>query len=646
MSSVQVSTRRQALKLFAGVPLLPLATSLSAANLLTACGGGRSYVSANWVAMAAPTLATPANMATTYVASSMVANYDDGSKQTFALAYQPFFTTGDTVASTKGGTIVAGGIFDINGNPISDNSVAGKGRQFFSDCPDGTSLLAPIAGTDKTKLGVKGNPVFAVVQFEYVTRNQNLVSQYGMLPSPIAVLTLDQDTSTGQLSLVSYHNVPTAAAYGLWITCGASISPWNTHLSSEEYEPDAFAISSNTQFKTYITNLYGDAAAINDPVKFNPYLYGHLPEITVAADGTGTVKKHFCLGRISHELVQVCPDQRTVLMGDDATNSGAFLFVADKAADLSAGTLYVAKWTQTSGTGPGSATLTWLKLGSATSAEIEALAKSLQPSDIMDVKTTDPVDASYTKIRYSGANNWVKVKPGMEKAAAFLETHRYAALMGGSLGFTKWEGTTLNAKDKVAYIAMSYIYKSMIDGTTDIKVQGPVAGAVYALNLKSGQKDLSGAAINSEWVPVDMAAPAALIGEDLTTADALGNKANADKIANPDNLKFSEKLRTLFIGEDSGNHVNNFLWAYHVDTKVLSRILSCPAGAESAGLQGVDDVNGWTYIMSNFQHAGDWETPLHDVVKATLDPLVRANYKDRFGASAGYLTCKPSAVRF
>ncbi|MGC9185449.1 MAG: alkaline phosphatase, partial [Thiomonas sp.] len=259
-----------------------------------------------------------------------------------------------------------------------------------------------------------------------------------------------------------------------------------------------------------------------------------------------------------------------------------------------------------------------------------------------DVKTTDPQDPSYTKIRFSGKDNWVRLKPGMEKAAAFLETHRYAALVGGTLAFTKWEGTTVNAKDKVAYVAMSYIQSSMVDGTVPgFKVEGPKAGATYALNLKGAQTDNSGAAINSDWVPVDMAAPAALIGEDLKTADALGNLANADKVANPDNLKFSEKLRTLFIGEDSGMHVNNFLWAYNVDTKQLTRLMSVPAGAESTGLQGVDDVNGWTYIMSNFQHPADWETPLHDKVKPTLDALVRANYKDRFGASVGYLTGLP-----
>jgi secreted PhoX family phosphatase len=61
------------------------------------------------------------------------------------------------------------------------------------------------------------------------------------LPSPIAViLTLDQDQKTGHLTLKKYFNVDMSKVHGLWITCGASLSPWNTHLSSEEYEPDAF----------------------------------------------------------------------------------------------------------------------------------------------------------------------------------------------------------------------------------------------------------------------------------------------------------------------------------------------------------------------------------------------------------------------
>jgi hypothetical protein len=83
--------------------------------------------------------------------------------------------------------------------------------------------------------------------------------------------------------------------------------------------------------------------------------------------------------------------------------------------------------------------------------------------------------------------------------------------------------------------------------------------------------------------------------------------------------------------------VNNFLWAYNVDTRELSRILSVPAGAESTGLQAVDDLNGFSYIMSNFQHPGDWESPLHDAVKGVLEPLEAANYNEKFSAAVGYL---------
>jgi secreted PhoX family phosphatase len=338
-------------------------------------------------------------------------------------------------------------------------------------------------------------------------------------------------------------------------------------------------------------------------------------------------------------------------MGDDATNSGLFMFVADQPKDLSAGTLYVAKFGAGFSIDPAAsgAPLSWIKLGHATSAEIEKLADTLKPADIMAVSRTDPKDASYTPIFANGTANWVKLKPGMEKAAAFLETHRYAYLAGGSMGFSKMEGTTVNAKDKVAYSALQNMVDSMVktgkgwNAQSGIALDTPlVAGGILAHDLAGGQKDTSGGAIDSEWVPVRTRM--LLTGEDMP-ADALGNIAVVDRVANPDNLKFSEKMRTLFIGEDSSTHVNNYLWAYNVDTKELSRLMSLPSGAESTGLHAVDEINGWTYIMSNFQHPGDWLKALHDKVKPTLDPLVRANYHDRFGAAVGYITADVTSIR-
>ena len=638
-------TRRDILKLAASVPMLPLATggvlSLTA-QLADAASKGLEIESVGFTSMSAPSLNDPAAMARTEIGSALEVNYVNGLKKSFRLSYEPFFISGSMVPDGQGSQTLAGGYYDIQNRPIMDNSVGGKERHLFSDCPDGTSLLKLPSAKVK---GVKGNTVFAVVQFEYTTANQKGDKVYGTLPSPIAVLTLDQNPSNGKLTLVKYFNVDTSSVKGLWITCGSSLSPWNTHLSSEEYEPDAAFISENKRFKDFSKNVFGDK------ISANPYHYGHLPEVTVHPDGTGTVVKHYCLGRISHELVQVMPDNRTVLMGDDYTNSGLFVFVADKEKDLSAGTLYVAKLGTGFSINPGDAgsPLSWIKLGHASSSEIKNLADQLKPSDIMTVLKTDPNDASFTKIFYDGQANWVKLKPGMEKAAAFLETHRYAYLMGGSMGFSKMEGTTVNIKDKIAYSALQNIQDSMVktgkgwNANSGIALsEALISGGIFAHQLSGGLKDHQGNTIESEWMPRQMYP--IIKGEDIAQ-DSLGNLANPDMVSNPDNLKFSETMRTLFIGEDSSTHVNNFVWAYNVDTRKLSRIMSMPSGAEATGLGVVDNLNGWTYITTNFQHAGDWLPKLHDKVKNVLDPLVKENYKDKFGAAVGYITAKPSGIK-
>ena len=646
MKNIPVHQRRSFIKTIVGAPLLPLGgtgiAALFSSESLLAAQVNSPFKSAEFIPMDAPSLLNPEAMATTTVGSLLEITSQNNLKKTYKLAYEPFFMTGDMVPDGNSGKVLAGGYVDIHNRPIMDMSVAGKERQFFSDCPDGMSLLKLTKSNVK---GVSGNTVFAVVQFEYANSNQGGEKMYAQLPSQIAVLTLNQNPKNGKLSLVKYSPVNSSNAQGLWITCGSSLSPWNTHLSSEEYEPDAPFAHENRRFKSFSKNLYGNETSAN------PYHYGHLPEVTVNADGTGTLVKHYCLGRISHELIEVMPDRRTVLMGDDYTNSAMFLFIADKAEDLSAGTLYVAKLGEGFSIDPkdAGAKLSWIKLGHANSDEIKKLAHSLKPSDIMTVLKVDPNDPSFTKIFYDGVANWVKLNPGMEKAAAFLETHRYAYLMGGSMGFSKMEGTTANTKDKVAYFALQNIQDSMIrsgkgwNAQSNIEVAKPlIAGAVMSSNLTGNQKDQFGNALNSEWVPSSISA--LIVGEDIEP-DALGNLANPNMISNPDNLKFSEKLRTLFIGEDSSTHVNNFIWAYNVDTKKLSRIASMPSGAEATGLGVIDDLNGWMYITANIQHPGDWLGKLHNTVRPTLDPLIKKNYNDRFSAAVGYITAIPVGIK-
>jgi hypothetical protein len=63
----------------------------------------------------------------------------------------------------------------------------------------------------------------------------------------------------------------------------------------------------------------------------------------------------------------------------------------------------------------------------------------------------------------------------------------------------------------------------------------------------------------------------------------------------------------LFIGEDSGNHLNNFLWALNRGFRpAYAGCVSfpAPAGGEHTGLQVVPALNGHAYIMGNVQHPG------------------------------------------
>lgn len=629
--------RRTLLKALASTPLIPLVSSLGS-NQVFASNQARP-ISISFTHMPSPS--SIAEKTAVYTNSSIVIKYSDGKSSTKSLSYQTIYSTGDLMQTPNGKEIIAGGYFNVAGEPIIDHSGA-KPEQFYSDCPDGTSLIKL---KDAKIKGIIGNPVFVVTQFEYKTSNNAGVDMYGKLPSQIAIVTADQNKSTGLIKAKYYYNIPTDHIHGIWISCAASLSPWNTHLSSEEYEPDAWIIDNQIEseslnlFKTFSKNTFGQDFSAK------PYWYGHVPEVTVHSDGTGSIKKHYCLGRISRELVQVMPDQKTVLMGDDATSGGIFMFIADRTGDLSSGTLYVAKIDQITSDQAGKFTFSWIKLGKAASTEIEALADRLKATDIMTVSSTDPNDHSFTKINFgnistTGKNpgtgqQWVKFKHGMNQAAAFLETRRYAAVMGGTMELTKFEGVALNAKDKKAYFAISDIRDTMTKNgfaSDSIQLAKNNAGATYEVSLETDH------VIGSDWVPKQMFAPHALIGETLAHTDTDGNTSVIDKISNPDNLKFSESMRTLFIGEDSSKHLNNYVWAYNVDSKNLSRILSVPAGAECVCLQAVENLNGFSYIMSGFQHVGDWKfnSNQHD-----LDHSIKSAWGNRKKAAIGYISGLP-----
>lgn len=619
---------------------------------LAACGGDDpvSITAVEFVGMDAP--ASAAEKADVYTKAKMKISYNDGTSRTIDLQYYQLLGTADVV----GGNVV-GGIIDANDRPVNDAN-----GQMAYDAPDGTSLMS-IAGM--TAADPNRNYALAMINhFEYkeLPPAGQTGSFWSKLPAGMGLSMLNQDRQTGALAVASYSNISFKGVNGLWIPCNSSTSPWNTHLGSEEYEPDAkvrgggarAADSDDTaDINSFSTYYFGSASAAN------PYHYGLVPEVTVAADGKTSVVKHYAMGRIARELVEVMPDRKTAYMGDDGKATGLFMFVADNAGSLSAGTLYAAKWVQKSKTNGGSADLKWIRLGSASDAEVKAMVDGgIKFSDIFDVSNSDPGNAAFKKVQTYMGTEWLRPKPGMEKAAAFLETRRYAAYLGATTEFTKMEGVAHSEKDKKAYVVISRVETTMLADAAapadDIQLDRNDGGAIYELPLADGVKDSAGAAINSAYVATSMSSiPELLGGWNGGAKDAEGNQCSQDKVCGADNIKFMQASRTLLIGEDTSRRNNNYVWAFNIDTRKLSRILSVPMNAEATGLNVLENMNGFAYITSNFQHPGEdrgtpfGTNPLANYTGADKNDVlaaINAKWNNRKRAAIGYIGTKDGAL--
>jgi len=465
---------------------------------------------------------------------------------------------------------------------------------------------------DFTSLLPVGDKLFSVTHFE-------------SRPGAMYLSELNQ-ADDGTLTIKSTKPIDFSAFEGLWVPCAGSVTPWNTHLGSEEYPPDARGVENaksmdeiDDYYKPMIRYVGFDPATVTiDEFKagFNPFAYGYPTEITVKEDGSYTVDKHYAMGRVAVELAKVMPDEKTVYISDDGTNVGFFMFVADVAGKLDAGTLYAAKWNQTLSTGAGAADISWVNLGHANSADVsKAIKDDVKFSDLFE--TADIADDGSCPAGFMTSNaeeraECLKVKPGMEMLASRLETRRYASMLGATTEFRKEEGITLDPATKTLFVAMSEVNSGMENaakggkptdryekgGNNDIRLTANNCGAVYALPLVTDDT------IGSDYVV--KSTHTLVAGVPTTYADDspyAGNTCDIDGIANPDNVTFMEGYNTLIIGEDTGSgHQNDVVWAYNMATGKLTRIFSTPYGSETTSPYFYGNVGGHAYLTAVVQH--------------------------------------------
>lgn len=333
---------------------------------------------------------------------------------------------------------------------------------------------------------------------------------------------------------------------GTWVNCFGTMSPWGTPLTSEELYFDNTVDWNNPEYK-YIE----DNKVLADYLGkwANPYDYGYIVEITDPAGAAQPVKM-MAMGRFSHENAVVMPDQKTAYMSDDGTGVVFYKFVADVAGDLTAGTLYAAKFTQLAEAGADAATtsfdIEWVELGHGTNEEIMAYVREYD-----GITMDDYVAGETNYITDADVADW-KAGKAKDNRVVFLESRKAAAAMGATAEFRKMEGVNINLAGAAdgsvpfMYMAMSSIGKTMSDGEGHIDVAENKCGVVYQMRLDENF-DVA------KMVPV-----VAGFGYDKA------NKPNAcpvDSIANPDNVLVRAN-GDVVIGEDTSNHENNVMWIW------------------------------------------------------------------------------------
>lgn len=511
---------------------------------------------------------------------------------THKIGWHTIARTGQKLPSLDGTSVeIFGQVKDEMGKPINHKD----GSPFIcKTSKDGS-------GPDHTTLHELNGNLFAITQFECG-------------PAAMYISRLEK-TAEGGLKAVATSHISQAGYYGGWVHCAGMKTPWGSHLGSEEYEPNARALAKDQYYNNF--SLYfkeGEKA-------LNPYYWGWMPEVSITNDqGKTSYVKHYAMGRFAHELGYVMPDEKTVYLSDDGTNGALFMFIADKVQDLSSGTLYAAKMEQKSDQNGGSFELTWINLGHTNDGHIRKfIDKKLSFEDMFDVvqENNGQCPADFRSVNTTWGMECLKLKTGMGLVASRLESRRYAAYQGATTEFNKKEGITFDARRNELYIAISRVLYGMEDfkksgetnnkydqgGKNHIRLPQNDCGGVYKLAIMGGQKDSSGVLIASNMVANTF------VGTIMGTMNTYpkgsefeGNKCEVNNIAEPDNLTFIDNSNVLIIGEDTSLHQIDYIWAYDVETKALTRILTTPYGAETTSPFWYPNIGGNGYLTAVIQH--------------------------------------------
>jgi secreted PhoX family phosphatase len=193
----------------------------------------------------------------------------------------------------------------------------------------------------------------------------------------VSMLSLNYSTSTKLWSVTNNVPVDFGIIGGTGRNCSGTVTPWNTIITCEETLPTADVNADGFQDVGWAVEIDPATHAVMDH------------------DYDNQADKLWRLGRMSHENVVVAPDMKTVYEGNDENPGYIFKLVADTAAKLGTGNLYVLKLQGAAGTATNG---TWIQVPNSTPAEcnnVRSFAASVSATNFNSVEDVEisPLDS-------------------------------------------------------------------------------------------------------------------------------------------------------------------------------------------------------------------------------------------------------------
>ena len=544
-----------------------------------------------------------------------------------ALEYHSLFQPGDRI-----GLGTTGVIENIHNKPLTSSLPSDK----FGLTGHGPFIsMSPTASIALHQNTENRNQLLLVALYDSLKEGQDentrILNLWEKLPGTIELIEL-QEGKQQPVTAVDVEKVNSQGIKGSWFPSGGTKTSWGSVLTNQGREPNAHRFENEP---LELANLYLDTRGkLSNEGGANPYDYGYRVELQLSDKNKTTIERRLSMGRYSGSSVLVMPDERTVYITDDHTNGALFMFISDEARKLTSGTLYAAQWNHQNDEYLGNGVFNWIKLGHADDKSILQLIDSkIAYSNIFDHVDNKTYKASpdnyrdykFIKSSTGQASNkeevgyWIKLKKGMEKAAAFLESRRYAAYLGATTDFSHLRDLSFDPVNKSVFLAINQFAKNMILPTNKtsgndqhIKFTGNAedlqCGGIFKMDLYAALKDQFGDSINSAFV-AGMATPVLVGQRNIKLTESLQSKGrcDAERIAGPENLFYNPQLNLLFISEAGSLHLNNYLWAYNTNTRSLTRILSAPIGADIKGLDEFQ-LNDSAYLTVNIQQPATYDS--------------------------------------